>query len=271
MAANLGNAPLREIGTLFAVGTIGGLSDGQLIERFLSGPRDQAQAAFANLVDRHGALVTGVCRRLLPDPNDADDAFQATFLVLVRKAHSIARKDLLANWLYAMRIFLNPDRMRDHNLSSEDVMNALSVHSMIRPAGFGSPGRLGEATGRTSQSKEYVLTYIGRFDKPEQYNNIVLKATPHGEILWLKDVGEVELGPQALDIYSDLNGHPAASIVLKQAPGSNAAEDIDESNKELERIKKESFPAGMNFEVIPLEQEGMIYAVILTPPGSTLE
>ena len=102
MAAKLGNAALREIGTLFAVGTIGELSDGQLIERFLSGPRDQAQAAFANLVDRHGALVMGVCRRLLPDPNDADDAFQATFLVLVRKAHSIARKDLLAKWLYGV-------------------------------------------------------------------------------------------------------------------------------------------------------------------------
>ena len=102
MAAKLGNAALREIGTLFAVGTIGGLSDGQLIERFLSGPRDEAEAAFAALVDRHGAMVMGVCRRLLSDSNDADDAFQATFLVLVRRAHSIARRDLLANWLYGV-------------------------------------------------------------------------------------------------------------------------------------------------------------------------
>ena len=102
MAAKLGNAALREIGTLFAVGTIGGLSDGQLIERFLSGPRDQAQAAFANLVDRHGASSWGSAVVCCPDPNDADDAFQATFLVLVRKAHTIARKDLLANWLYGV-------------------------------------------------------------------------------------------------------------------------------------------------------------------------
>jgi RNA polymerase sigma factor (sigma-70 family) len=102
MVAKMGNAALREIGTLFAVGTIGGLSDGQLIERFLSGPRDEAEAAFAALVDRHGAMVMGVCRRLLSDSNDADDAFQATFLVLVRRAHSIARRDLLANWLYGV-------------------------------------------------------------------------------------------------------------------------------------------------------------------------
>ncbi len=102
MAAKLENAALGEIGTLFSVGTIGGLSDGQLIEQFLSGPSDLAEAAFAALVDRHGAMVIGVCRRLLSDPNDAEDAFQATFLVLVRRAHSIARRELLANWLYGV-------------------------------------------------------------------------------------------------------------------------------------------------------------------------
>ena len=102
MAANLEHAALGEIGTLFAVGTIGGLSDGQLIEQFLSGPPDLAEAAFAALVGRHGTMVMGVCRRLLSDPNDADDAFQATFLVLVRRARSIARRELLANWLYGV-------------------------------------------------------------------------------------------------------------------------------------------------------------------------
>ena len=122
-------------------------------------------------------------------------------------------------------------------------MKALSEQSMI-----GSPGRLGQATGKTSQSKEYVLTYVGRYNKPEQYENIILKANPDGEILRLKDVGQVELGPQFFDIYSDINGHPAASIVLKQAPGSNAAEVIEEIKAELEQIKKESFPPGMDYE-----------------------
>ena len=122
-------------------------------------------------------------------------------------------------------------------------MKALAEQSVI-----GSPGRLGQATGKTSQSNEYVLTYIGRFNKPEQYENIILKANPDGEILRLKDVGQVELGPQFFDIYSDINGHPAASIILKQAPGSNAAEVIEEIKKELEQIKKESFPPGMDYE-----------------------
>src|SRR5438270_6923577 len=112
-----------------------------------------------------------------------------------------------------------------------------------------SPGRLGQATRKTSQYKEYVLTYVGCYNKPEQYANIILKANPEGEILRLKDVGEVELGPQFFDIYSDINGYPAASIILKQAPGSNAAEVIENIKKELEDIKKESFPPGMDYEL----------------------
>ncbi len=123
-------------------------------------------------------------------------------------------------------------------------MKALAEQSVI-----GSPGRLGQATGRTSQSREYVLTYIGRYNKPEQYANIILKANPEGEILRLKDVAEVELGSEFFDIYSDINGHPAASIILKQSPGSNAAEVIEEIKRELEQIKKESFPPGMDYEL----------------------
>src|SRR5919109_3285884 len=114
---------------------------------------------------------------------------------------------------------------------------------------IGSPGRLGQATGKTSQSLEYVLTYVGRYNKPEQYANIILKANPEGEILRLKDIGKVELGSEFFDIYSDINGHPAASVILKQSPGSNAATVIEEVKKELEQLKAESFPPGMDYEI----------------------
>ncbi len=206
------------------------------------------------LVVREGILVSQVVPSMLmyvniysTDPNaDQKDLFNfANVYVMPRlkriKGMGIPRN--LGNRIFAMRVWLNPDRMRAYNLSSEDVMKALSEQSVI-----GSPGRLGQATGRTSQSKEYVLTYIGRFNKPEQYESIILKANPDGEILRLKDVAQVELGPQFFDIYSDINGRPAASIVLKQAPGSNAAEVIEEIKKELQLIKKESFPPGMDYE-----------------------
>jgi len=143
-----------------------------------------------------------------------------------------------------MRVWLKPDRLRAYKLSTEDVMKALAEQSVI-----GSPGRLGQATGKTSQSLEYVLTYVGRYNKPEQYADIILKANPEGEILRLKDVADVELGSEFFDIYSDIDGHPAASIVLKQSPGSNAALVIEEVKKELEQIKKETFPPGMDYEI----------------------
>ncbi len=74
-------------------------SDGELLRRF-AGARDQT--AFADLVQRHGPMVWSVCRRILPNSHDAEDAFQATFLVLVKKAGSLAQADLLANWLYGV-------------------------------------------------------------------------------------------------------------------------------------------------------------------------
>src|SRR2546421_9556621 len=76
-----------------------GLTDGQLLEDYLS-RRDEA--ALAALVRRHGPMVWAVCRRVLPHYHDAEDAFPATFLVLVRKAASIASRELLANWLYGV-------------------------------------------------------------------------------------------------------------------------------------------------------------------------
>jgi RNA polymerase sigma factor (sigma-70 family) len=97
MAVRQSRSGLQQLRTLFGVGTSTGLDDGQLLEQFVDS-RDEV--AFAALVARHGPLVLGACRRLLTDPADVEDAFQATFLVLVRKASSLRDRRLLGTWLY---------------------------------------------------------------------------------------------------------------------------------------------------------------------------
>src|SRR4051794_29388449 len=207
------------------------------------------------LVQREGILVSQVVPSMLmyvniysTDPK-ADQKFlynfaNANVMPVLKRIQGMGIPRNLGNRAFAMRVWLNPDRMRAYKVNSDDVMKALAEQSVI-----GSPGRLGQATGSTSQSREYVLTYVGRYNKPDQYANIILKANPEGESLRLKDVANVELGSEFFDIYSDIDGHPAASIILKQAPGSNAAAVIDEIKEELELIKKESFPPGMKYEL----------------------
>jgi hypothetical protein len=90
---------LRHIRQMVGKTELGNRSDGQLLHQFIS-RRDEA--AFAALVQRHGPMVLGVCRRLLRNSYDAEDAFQATFLLLVRNARSIARPESVSSWLYGV-------------------------------------------------------------------------------------------------------------------------------------------------------------------------
>src|SRR5579883_1561908 len=101
------NASLRrDLQTIFGVGTLAGLTDGQLLERFAacrSQGRDlEAESAFALLIERHGPMVFRVCRNILRDPHEADDAFQATFLVVLRQAGTIHKSESVGPWLHGV-------------------------------------------------------------------------------------------------------------------------------------------------------------------------
>jgi len=104
MAHRATGSVAQQIGTLFEGGSVVGLSDRQLLERFNSRRDTAGEAAFAALVARHGPMVLGVCRQLLADRHLAEDAFQASFLVLARKAGSIRDPDLMGNWLYGVAL-----------------------------------------------------------------------------------------------------------------------------------------------------------------------
>ena len=95
---------LRQLGALFTTGSAAGIPDSQLLERFILRRDEFAEAAFASLVARHGPMVMKVCRSILRDPHDADDAFQATFMLLAVKAGRIGNRQLLGNWLYGVAL-----------------------------------------------------------------------------------------------------------------------------------------------------------------------
>ena len=221
------------------------------------------------IVEREGIIVMQAMTSMLMYVNvySTDKNLNQNFLynyvsvnVLpeIKRTPGIGSANILGNRAYAMRINLDLDRMRAYKISADEVMKAIAEQSMI-----GSPGRLGQATGQTSQSVEYVLTWVGRYSKPAQYENIILRANSEGEILRLKDIvalspipnaegkleRKVELGSSFYDLYSDIDGNPSAAIVLKQSPGSNAATVIEEVKEKLREIKKDSFPPGMDFEV----------------------
>jgi RNA polymerase sigma factor (sigma-70 family) len=116
---------VRRLRRLAGLRPVAALSDAHLLERFLN---NRDEAAFETLLARHGPMVLGVCRNLLHDPHEVEDAFAATFLVLVRKAQSIGRRELLANWLYgvahrvALRARMSAARRRGQERDNVDTL-----------------------------------------------------------------------------------------------------------------------------------------------------
>ncbi len=216
---------------------------------------DQVLNRLPPLVQLEGVIVQKVQPSMLmyvnlfSEDEASDEKFLYNFanihlLPEIRRIKGIGQASILGARQYAMRIWLNPDRMRAYNIASEDVLKAVDEQSVI-----GRPGRIGRSSGKQSQSLEYVLTYQGRYNKPEQYENIILKANHEGETLYLKDVAKVELGSEFFDIYSNVDGHPSAAIVLKQTYGSNASEVIEEVKEKLEELKTTTFPSGMKYKI----------------------
>ncbi|CAN4274342.1 AcrB Cation/multidrug efflux pump [Methylophilaceae bacterium] len=215
---------------------------------------DQVMSRLPELVQLEGVVVERVQPSMLMYINlyskdkNADEKFLFNYANVnvipeIQRVNGIASAKILGSRQYAMRIWLNPDRMRAYKVSIEDVMKAIGEQSII-----GRPGRLGQSSGIASQSKEYVLIYKGRYNKPEEYEDIIIRADSNGEILKLKDISKVELGSEFFDIYSNKDGYPSSAIILKQNYGSNASEVINQVKVKMKELEQ-SFPAGMTYEV----------------------
>lgn len=215
---------------------------------------DQVMPNLPPLVQREGVIITPIQPSMLMYVNlystdkNTDEKFLFNYantymLPELQRISGMGRAIALGSRAFAIRVWLNPDRMRAYNISADEVLAAIDEQSVL-----GRPGRVGLSSGRVAQSLEYVFTYKGWYNQPEQYKEIIVKSNPEGEILKLKDIAEVEVGSEFVDIYSNKDGYPSTSLVLKQIPGSNATKVIEDVKKKLNELKKD-FPPGMNYEI----------------------
>ncbi|HQS50882.1 MAG: hydrophobe/amphiphile efflux-1 family RND transporter [Sphingobacteriales bacterium 17-39-43] len=215
---------------------------------------DQVMTNLPPLVQREGVIISPLQPSMLMYLNlyskdkSIDEKFLFNYantyiLPELQRIKGMGLAQAIGSRSFAIRVWLNPERMRAYNVSAEEVLEAIDEQSVLA-----RPGRVGLSSGKTAQSQEYVFTYKGWYNTPEQYQDIVIRANANGEILKLKDIGEVEVGSEFVDIYSNKDGSPSASLVLKQNPGSNASIVIDEIKIKLEELKKD-FPPGIDYEI----------------------
>lgn len=186
---------------------------------------------------------------LLSEDTDIDEKFIYNFadinvLPELKRIDGVGFADIMGQREYAMRIWLHPDRLFAYKLSADDVIQALRNQNVEA-----APGKIGESSGKHPQALQYVMRYTGKFTQVAEYENLVIKATETGQILRLKDLADVEFGSLDYDVLSKENGRPSAAILLKQRPGSNAAEVIDHVKKRLGELKTTTFPPGMGFTI----------------------
>lgn len=173
-----------------------------------------------------------------------DDSFDQAFLANYMKINIEPRLSRIAGvgevnvfgYEYAMRIWLDPSKMKKYGLVPSDITGVLDEQNIEA-----ATGTLGAEAENTFQ---YVLKYRGRYENEVDYENMVIKSLPGGEVLCLKDVATVELGTRSYDYIGEVNGHPGCIIMISQTSGSNANEIIEEIDRSLVEISK-TLPKGI--------------------------
>ena len=144
---------------------------------------------------------------------------------------------------YAMRIWVKPDQLAKLNITVPEIINAVSGQNNVNPA-----GKLGGRPSPPGQEFTYTVRAEGRLTSAEEFGNIVLRATPEGSIVRLRDVARIELGAQDYDVIGRFNKRPSAILALYQLPGSNAIEATKGVEKRMAELKQR-FPSDLDYSV----------------------
>ncbi len=162
----------------------------------------------------------------------------------LKRINGVGFCEIMGSREYSMRVWLKPDRMAAYEVSTDEVIETIQNQNVEA-----APGKAGESSGKRSQVLQYVLRYTGKFFEPEQYRNIVIRSEADGSVLRLRDVADVEFGSMDYSMASKTDGRYSASIMIKQRPGSNAKEVIENVKNRMAELKETSFPPSMNYNI----------------------
>lgn len=198
-----------------------------------------------------------------------DDRFDQTFLnnyvkinvePRLKRISGVGKTQLFGS-NYSMRLWLKPDKMAQYRLIPDDISKVLAGQNI--EAATGSFGANYQTTN------EYTMKYRGRLSTAEEFGELVIKSLPGGDVLRLKEVADVELGDEYYNYSSEVNGHPAAMMLINQKAGSNASSTINEIHKVLDELKG-SLPEGAEFVVLT-DTNKFLYASIRSVIRTLLE
>ena len=181
----------------------------------------------------------------------------ATLNVLdeLKRIKGVGNATIFGGQDYSMRIWLRPDRMAQLGVTTSDIANAIRSQNAQYAA-----GRIGQEPASADQQLSYTVIAKGRLLEPEQFGNIVIRASGSRGVLYLKDVARIELGSQSYNVRTTLNGQPGTGIPIFLRPGANALDTANAIKAKMDELRLR-FPEGMDY-VVPYDTSKFVKASI---------
>src|SRR5512136_93911 len=202
-----------------------------------------AMAGLPDVVQSQGVTVGKATRNYLMivglisedgsmDGNDLRDYSRSSLEKVLARVPGVGEVEIFGTQ-YAMRIWLNPDKLTDYNLTMQDVVAALRTYNVEVSA-----GQFGGTPAVKGQRLNASITVQSMLKTPDEFAAIPIRINPDGSIVRVRDVGRTELGSEIYDIQAFYNGKPSAGIAIRQEPGANALETADRIKKRLEELSR---------------------------------
>lgn len=197
---------------------------------------------------------------LVSPKGEFDNLFLANYATLhlrdeLSRVNGVGEVTVFGTANYSMRVWLDPEKLKARELTTQDVVAAIREQNVQVAA-----GQIGQPPAPTGQVFQYTVNVLGRLSTPDQFENIIVRTGPDGRLTRLKDIARVELGAQTYDQYNENQGQPTANIGIYQLPGANALAVAEEVKAAMQRLRG-SFPEGMDYE-IPLDTTQFVEASI---------